>query len=665
MAPYLAHPARLLALCLAVVFACDPAPLPPSAVSTCLDLHQRETCTGSHCVVTPCRGDEVCQGDACIPWREGTYTVDFTATVSAVAPRRVDVNVLPGGFPREWVRALRFDFGDGGAGWGETISHTYDADGTYAIALEVRLWDFTRLRATRQVTVGESDASLSLTLNGIPVLLNGSAAARSDAGTADPSDDVEVPFHLLVPTHGFDVNVMWLDGATNDEVIAVNPSSVSLTADVPLGKGALAAGSELMEHVVFPQQATMRVNQGKWRVAPELAFPPGMVTLTLTGNTAEGVALPAQVLRFEVAELTPELDPFDREMVWLFRFDLDFFSTTASAVSTGGLVLHTQAGANGIADFTEELRAIGAQGDESGPDASDVTAGGRTGANAIYRRWVIDAVIRSCYRYFLIDPEGTPAENIQFRIFAEDDADAPDPATFDPAGTFSIMRFGGTFPSALGYSGFAPHNEGRVDNSTVDRGVATATLIGSLVSTPELTDAFVDIKPNTGTPVGEGPHDATILAEGFDPFEPSLSAEVRARYDSLWQAADFIGQAVAAVAAHEMGHAMGLVPNGPPPAGFFGGRPDISFMNAANTNSHHADYPGLNLMQAGGSLVSVLITTLTELDYPPGLDLEDLARIFSQENRLSPYSFAYLNRQLIYTRFDGAPPPAPRGCFAR
>jgi len=96
---------------------------------------------------------------------------------------------------------------------------------------------------------------------------------------------------------------------------------------------------------------------------------------------------------------------------------------------------------------------------------------------------------------------------------------------------------------------------------------------------------------------------------------------------------------------------MGLVPNGPPPKGFFGGRPDVKFMGKNNTDSHHADYPGLNLMQAGGSFLTVIGDALEGIEVEGEPSLYRSFEIFMLENRLSAYSRGYLERTLSYAEF--------------
>ncbi len=627
-------------------------PDPPVETAACIDLHTLERCSDDDCTETPCRGDELCSDDACAPWTEVDLWVDFDLTYDDTNPQRITCKVLAGGLPRDRVQALRFDFGDGITAWSEWLTHDFDAPGIYPVVLEVRLEGMRTLRASRTAVIPDDtgavpDSHVFVTLNEIPEELNGSLPFTSDNWTPDDdSDDYQEAFHLLLPQDGFTIDVTLFDNDTGP----IDLATLAITTDVDLGGGAIPAGTDLVDRFEALGDATDLVKRLRWNVANTEAFPASMVTLTLDVADQAGEDLPTQSLLFEVTELTPELDPFDRPMVWLLRFDQDFFSTTATEHENGAISLDPVLGGNDEADFIEELRGIGAQGDESGTGAGTVEGRGKTGANAVYARWVVDAIIAEIYRYYAMAPDGTPREQMVFTLVTTDDPGAPDPADFDPAGEFSIMRFGGFFDGALGWSGFGVHNQERVDDSSVWRGVASASLITPLVSMPVLTDEFTGIKPTTGTRVGEHDLDATVLADGFDRWDPDNDPEANARYDDFDRAARFIGLAIAAVAAHEMGHAMGLVPNGPPPGGFFGNRADCGFVGPF-TDLHHVDLPGLNLMQAGGDFVTVVFGALDAIEYPPGTTMVELALIFAGENRLSPYARAYFNRALIYNDF--------------
>ncbi len=597
-------------------------------------------CERGACRAQACRGDELCQGAACVPWTEADLFADFTLERSTTVTRGIIVRVSPGGFPRAQVDSLRFSFGDGTAGYGELLRHAYAEPGVYPVELEVRLTGYRVLRASRLAVIDPptDHSPVFLTTNDIPDYLNGSIPLTRNGGTPDdPSDDVREPFMLQIPREGFELDVVLLD----DPADPVDRGSLSLVADAAMGTA--PAGTELADRLRFDEDDTLRVAHGRWIVGSDEAAPEGIVTFTLSGRTASGQTYTSS-LALEAVTLTADRDPFDRPLTWLFRHDSDFFSTRADDTS-GQRALVSASGPNGAPDLIEELALLGAQGED-------------LDLNARYLELIEDAIAREVYRYYGMGPDGTPHDGIQFRIVWQGRGGAPDPAAFRADGEFSMMRFGGFFDGYLGFSGFAPYDEARVDDSTAEHGVATATILGTLSTTPIIADA---IAPLWRAPLGSDARDREVLDPAFDPYAPHDDA-TSARYALLRDFADYVALAISAVTAHEMGHAMGLMPNSVPPDGYFGGVLDVTFVSPAHTDSHHADLPGLNLMQAGGGLTQVLDDALASLELPRGFDILELARIFALENRLSAYSRAYMQRQLTYASFDAAASGYRVGC---
>ncbi len=582
-----------------------------------------------------------------MPWFDAPLSVDFDVEVRGLA---ITCTVREGGFPREWVQSLRFSLGDGFAGYGETVTHEFQGAGVYPVDLVVRLDGYRVVRASKLAVVTDGAApgsKLSLTVNEIPAFLNGTVPFPSNNNTPfDTADDYEEAFTLLVPRDGFTVDLTLLDVPGGE----LDRASLTLTADVALADGTIPAGTDLADKVSFERGATDVVPRGTWRVDVAERFPTGPVTLTATARDASG-AEHTQAITLEVTELTSDIDPFDRPMVWLLRFDMDLF--TVGPTDAGGVM--ATAGADGMPDFAQELAAIGAQGDESAAGAATVAARGVVGANAIFERWVIAEMIADIRRYFGMAPDGTPRDGISMDIYAAGDAGAPDPASFDTNGSFSMMRIGGTLVNNFGRSKFSIHNETRVDDTTADLGVGSTRIIDALVAIPVIGQEFLPVLPGSsiGVPVGQHDQDATVLAADFDRYALDNADGANLRYDDLALIARELGMAIASVAAHEMGHAMGLVPNGPPPYGFFGGRADVTFLGVERTNSHHVDFPFLNLMQAGGNPLVILQDALDVIETPDDYDLADMVRLLAVENRLSPYSRAYFKRALTYSSFNG------------
>ncbi len=597
----------------------------------CADLTTLEVCAGEACEVRPCRGDEVCQGDVCIPWTQGDLFVDFTLTQSADDPFEVALEVDPGGFPRGHVEQVRFTFGDGVVGWGESLTHTYEEAGVYPVELAVRLDGHRMLYASRVAVIepGDEHAPLHLTINEIPDYMSGSLPVMLDSGTpADPSDDVEVAIRHQVARDRFTVDVL----LTSDPADPLDEGTLTLTADVDLGD--VPAGGELAGSLVFEERERVRVRRARIEMTPELAPQAALVTWTLAARTASG-AMHVRTITVDAVELTPELDPFDEPLVWLFRTDVDFFTTTREELGASSYALRSSSFPNGQPDFDEELRLMGALG----PDPE---------LNVAYVAWIRELLRKEVYRYFGIAPDGTPRDGIAFEIVWQGEPGAPDPGDYSDTGTFSMMRFGGVFNGAIGFSKYSEHQIERSNNARLSRGVATSAILNGLTSINLLSPALGPINPVVGAKVGDDPSDAIVLAPDFDPWGDHPD-EVVARYRALETVATYIALAIAPITAHEMGHAMGLVPLGLPPQGFFGGRPDVTFVGDQLTNGRHADLPGVSLMQSGGGDQLALVQQLLDLiETSPRVRLIELAQILSKETRLSPLSRAYLQRKLTY-----------------
>ncbi len=596
----------------------------------CADLEGRELCEGGRCRREACRGDEVCADAACVPWTGVELFADFTLDAGA-SERSVAVVVLPGGFPRAQAESIRFAFGDGVSGFGEVVRHTYAAEGAYPVELEVRMRDGRVLRASKLARIGAPAPSIFLTVDDIPAYLNGSAPlTRTGASREDPSDDTLEAFTILVPTSGFSVDVTLLD----DPEDPIDAPALSLTADVPVGS--TPPGAELAPRLTWNEGG---VRRARWIVSDGDATPEGRFTLTASARTASGRSLESS-LTLEARALTPATDPFDRPMLWLFRNDTDFFGAALDA--SGGLAITE--GANGAPDLIEELALVGMQGEDAA-------------LNARYLSVIEQALRADVYRYYGITPDGSPNDGIPLTILWSGEEGAPDPAAFAADGVFSMMRFGGSFDGYLGFSGLSPYNEERIDDSTAERGVASGTLISTLLTTP-IAEAFAPLRAE---PLGSSDADARVLAPGYDPYAET-DAVVLARHELLQRLARYVALAIGSVTAHEMGHAMGLMPDGVPPLGFFGGVLDVSFVDPGHTDAHHADLPGLNLMQAGGGFTEVVGQALASIELPRGADILTLAEILALENRLSPYSRAYLQRRLTYSSFDGVAAGYRVGC---
>lgn len=587
-------------------------------VVSCQDDATIASCVGERCELTRCRGDELCQEAVCVPWEGADLSADFTLSIDPQDARRVIVEVAKGGFPRSQVDALRFDFGDGVAGWAELINHRYDEPGVYPVTLKVRLSGH-RVLTRRKLAViepGPDHNPLSLTINQLPAYVSG----------AEPiifkGDRPPYSFAHHVPRDHFDIDVALLE----DPDDPVDPASLSLIASLDAQQVSLSPRLAPFDADAFTQTIEIRADD---------PLPSGLITLRLAALTRAGRAL-ERSLQVQAIELPKAQDPFSRPMIWLLRDDVDLFTTTRTALGGNRYSLSSAPRPNGQPDFIEELRLVGAQGDNPT-------------LNALYLAWIRAELNEEIYRLFGIGPDGTPHDDIAFKLIWSDELGAPDPAAFDEGGEFSMMRFGGVFEGALGYSKYSAHHQERADNSIVTRGVASAGILSAFTSLGTISEALAPLHLENGVVLGAHPHDAQVLNPSFDPYAEHPE-EVISRYRALKGVAQDIALALGSVTAHEMGHAMGLMPNGLPPEGFFGQVDDCVFVGP-RTNSRHADLPGLNLMQAGGNQAALIAELQKIVDRPPR-DLLELVRLLARETKLSPLSRAYLQRRLTYTNKD-------------
>jgi hypothetical protein len=99
--------------------------------------------------------------------------------------------------------------------------------------------------------------------------------------------------------------------------------------------------------------------------------------------------------------------------------------------------------------------------------------------------------------------------------------------------------------------------------------------------------------------------DVTILGSNFDRDDPGNTSQENDRYDDLALAIDGISRATAVILAHEIGHSVGLVANGPPPTGLFGGEYRASFAGPY-TNSYHLDTNNNSIMASALSFLDAI-----------------------------------------------------------
>jgi hypothetical protein len=442
--------------------------------------------------------------------------------------------------------------------------------------------------------------SLELTVNRIPAPMNGSASFVNLAGKTES-------FRLTVPRHTFAVDVLWRG-------TAARPETLEVTASVDLGSGSavLPAGTDLGSRFVRQGE------QARWLVPQEAALPLGPVTLHARMN--EGGSPRESSLTIDAAEKTFLLDPFRLDDVWLLVFSQDLYTITRAVGASGDLAITSTPQSNGLPDFEDDLRAIGFGTAQMLPAAAATQRFGATGTNAIVRTWVQREMLKTLRLVFGRNADGTAnVDSVGIVFYLEGDPGAPSLAQYklqvlqggEGAKSFSAIAIGGGDPTRA-YLGMSKtidlRNVRNEDNLGPLYGVFTtkaiATLVDKLASDPAIKllfqTIFGDFVPELGQggkPVGEHPLDAQILAESFDPKTAPMDAATR--YQRLSFLVETLGRLAGALTAHEIGHSLGLVANGPPPHGLFGGEKNASFVDSGRTTSGHIDTGGFDLMAAG------------------------------------------------------------------
>nr|MCA9521265.1 hypothetical protein [Myxococcales bacterium] len=432
-------------------------------------------------------------------------------------------------------------------------------------------------------TAPPAPPQLFLTINRINALMNGSK----------PFDDGgnPVPYYYIVPTSGFTLDILPRPDTENG---ALDEKTLSVTCDAALGQeGAqLPANSELASYFVFDALE----GSFSFKVPPELAFPKTVgegSNVTCKASVKDTLGQPSGELSYvlTVDQMTPERDPFDQTDVWLVTFSRDNYTIGLPTTSNGGTTydIPWEQKSNGIADFDEDLRAMGL--------ASDDVA-----ASAFVRAWLFESMRAYLHEFFLLGADGEIGpDSVKIKIFLEGDDGAPKPGDSG----VSVMGVGGWDADtpeqpANGRANIDWNNKVANRDDVLGLGIFTTSMFDAVLANNFGVIFIKKFLPGVGQPVGTHPKDALILNDAFDP-STNTDSEAASRYSALKLLIRFGALALSSVIAHEMGHSLGLVPYGPPPEGLFGGVGVTEFTVQAVTSAH-IDTPGLNIMQQGSQL---------------------------------------------------------------
>ncbi len=443
-----------------------------------------------------------------------------------------------------------------------------------------------------------------LTVNAIPAAMNGSVPYAQANGA--PQD-----FRLRVPRGGFSIDLYSAAGAPWPGTVEIRASSALGATDPGFDLVPQLACTRVPDPVGWPDEKRLSLHC-------EVAAPGFAATenLTLTGQFvgADGQTGAACALGVAVAELPAKLDPFAKTDAWLVTLSRDLFAHKLAAAGDGTYALTTTyvPAGNGKADLDEALEALGLL-------SSNAAFSQQAKARFLAR------LRAEAYRLFQLDDAGMPTPNgPNLRLVFEGDAGTlPQP--------HSVIALGGD-PDAdglaqhlVGYAHVDLNNQHPDDNTAYGWGVFLTAVVRMVLSNPAGAALLQEISPLDGQPLGTVAGDELLLDPTYTP--PDNAPEQHALRASLarliWKE---LPVAVASALCHEIGHSLGLVPDGAPPVGLFGGLDDLPF-TLSNPGSHHIDTAGLNVMQTGK------VTNPAEM-------LTDLPR-FNQLN------MAYLRRRLV------------------
>lgn len=349
------------------------------------------------------------------------------------------------------------------------------------------------------------------------------------------------------------------------------------------------------DRVVVDLESVTPAN-GTWSPYPQGSIWRATLPAELFGEAPDGVwSIQAVVdenvgkaTEFELAELTPALNPFVDVDPWGIVVDRDLSELTVAYDGTFEVSYTREP--NGVPDLNEALAAIG-------------LLGGDAAFNAATLELFFGFLKAQLREFFLLDIEtgGQLPGSVPISITLSSDADAPPVEEWAMLGWSRIGLGGPPPPDDAGLFGRARldwNNQGVEDNTVPGLGIFTTTFVGVALTSTIITTLLVDyIAEAGGAPFGSLPGDAALL-DIFVPLDQVPEAQRRRAQRFRFLLENF-SLAVSAVMAHEIGHSLGLVKEGAPPAGMLAGVEGDWAVQVVPGG--HLDTPGFNLMQPGSA----------------------------------------------------------------
>jgi hypothetical protein len=399
------------------------------------------------------------------------------------------------------------------------------------------------------------------------------AGGGSGARCGGPAPSLTLTVNAIPDAHN-DLLVLPPSGFTVD-VGFVNPG---LLLPTTLEVWALPWDPELPNTDLSSDLVVLDLEGGVALVSPAHALAPGSYTLLAladvkpTGNVAASL---------DVAVRSPPTPPPLAAHQWI---QLDF------AADRDG---------DSAPDFPEDLASFG------------LGSGAAPALSQVVEDWVVaEVVARSQAYYDGPNPSGLPGGDPANLTFSE----------LPPAsGPFTRICVAGEDPSGgvtIGNVLYDPGN-GNPANVACDDFLPSGVFPREFLFYASSAAFQAVFAPLLAQPVGTDPLDPLVLGPAYDPGDPAQLA----RFTEIESGVETFAQALATICAHEAGHAIGLVPPGPPGGGLYGGSAGADFTHDVEP---WGGVPAENLLMNRGSSFSfeeltglggVALPRLRELDF--------------------------------------------------
>jgi len=427
-------------------------------------------------------------------------------------------------------RTVRVDLGTGANFTPGSTTVTVNTD-----AIQNADGAFPEPTASATITAGDGDAPTIdlLTTSGVGASLNGTGAA---GGT------------LQVPANGFTIDLTYSDSTS--PITAAN-TVISTTANVSLPSGTNDDITGALDLI------SSTATSATFLVPATVTFPQGAITISAIVQDDSGMVSSPATFSFLVKNIADNLRPFENGQVWELSMDRDVESYNVDLMNPNTPVEVT-AGANGRSDIEDLFLVVGLYSTTN--TATNATVLGQFRAALLARLAALHTTANVTFTF--TDQGAFPSGQTS--------------VSYGSLG-FSQMSIAGSADASgdsgiLGIAIFDEHNDNQNDNTVTDFPSGGSTVrLGVFVHTavnegmkPGITLFRQTYSPFAaslgGTPIGDDGQDAARLA---GTLSDSRATEITAAVESL-------ANITAIVLAHECGHSVGLVANGPMPGGLYG-----------------------------------------------------------------------------------------------